>query len=105
MLGTDRIQSDGSVKIKQLPWWRTLWHCEGARNHGLQSVLSRVSLAAYQRVVHPDGLQFSETADSLAKFHCRGFVDPGASSAGCAVGISLGWRHRSGTAGASPLAS
>jgi hypothetical protein len=68
VLGTDRIQSDGSVKIKQLPWWRTLWHCEGARNHGLQSVLSRVSLAAYQRVVHPDGLQFSETAIRLPSF-------------------------------------
>ena len=68
VLGTDRIQSDGSVKIKQLPWWRTLWHCEGARNHGLQSVLSRVSLAAYQTVVQPDGLQFSETAIRLPSF-------------------------------------
>jgi hypothetical protein len=68
VLGTDRIQSDGSVKIKQLPWWRTLWNCEGARNHGLQSVLSRVSLAAYQVVVHPVGLQFSETAIRLPSF-------------------------------------
>jgi hypothetical protein len=68
VLGTDRIQSDGSVKIKLLSWWRTLWHCEGARNHGLQSVLSLVSLPAYQTVVHPDGLQFSETAIRLPSF-------------------------------------
>ena len=44
VLGTDRIQSDGSAKIKQLPWSHTLWHCEGARNHGLQSILCRLSL-------------------------------------------------------------
>ena len=68
VLGTDRIQKDGSVKITQLPWWRTLWHCEGARNHGLQSVLSRLSLRSYQVVVHPDGLQFSETAVRLPSF-------------------------------------
>ena len=68
VLGTDRIQSDGSVKIKQLPWSRTLWHCEGARNHGLQSVLSRLSLRIYQSVVRPDGLQFSETAIRLPSF-------------------------------------
>jgi Dolichyl-phosphate-mannose-protein mannosyltransferase len=68
VLGTDRIQSDGSVKIKQLPWERTLWHCEGARNHGLQSILSRLSLRAYQTVVHPAGLQFSETAIRLPSF-------------------------------------
>jgi hypothetical protein len=68
VLGTDRIQSDGSVQIKQLSWERTLWHCEGARNHGLQSVLSRLSLRAYQMVVHPSGLQFSETAIRLPSF-------------------------------------
>jgi hypothetical protein len=68
VLGTDRIGSDGSVTIKQLPWWRTLWHCEGARNHGLQSVLSRLSLRVYQRVFQPDGLQFSETAIRLPSF-------------------------------------
>jgi Dolichyl-phosphate-mannose-protein mannosyltransferase len=68
VLGTDRIGSDGSVKIKQLPWWRTLWHCEGARNHGLQSVLSRLSLRVYQIVAQPDGLQFSETAIRLPSF-------------------------------------
>lgn len=68
VLGTDRIQSDGSVKVRQLPWWRTLWNCEGARNHGLQSVLSRVSLQVYQALVRPDGLQFSETAIRLPSF-------------------------------------
>ena len=68
VLGTDRIGSDGSVTIKQLPWWRTLWNCEGARNHGLQSVLSRISLRVYQTVVQPDGLQFSETAIRLPGF-------------------------------------
>ena len=68
VLGTDRIGSDGSVMIKQLPWWRTLWHCEGARNHGLQSVLSRLSLRVYQAVVHPSGLQFSEAAIRLPSF-------------------------------------
>lgn len=68
VLGTDRIGSDGSVMIKQLPWWRTLWHCEGARNHGLQSILSRLSLRVYQAVVHPSGLQFSETAIRLPSF-------------------------------------
>jgi hypothetical protein len=68
VLGTDRIQSDGSVTIKQLPWSRTLWHCEGARNHGLQSVLSRLSLRTYQSVIHPQGLQFSETAIRLPSF-------------------------------------
>ena len=67
-MGTDRIQSDGSVKVRQLPWWRTLWNCEGARNHGLQSVLSRVSLQVYQALVRPDGLQFSETAIRLPSF-------------------------------------
>ena len=68
VLGTDRIQSDGSVTIKQLPWSRTLWHCEGARNHGLQSVLSRLSLRIYQSVIRPQGLQFSETAIRLPSF-------------------------------------
>jgi Dolichyl-phosphate-mannose-protein mannosyltransferase len=68
VLGTDRIQSDGSAKIKQLPWSRTLWSCEGARNHGLQSVLSRLSLGVYQAIVHPKGLQFSERAVRLPSF-------------------------------------
>ena len=67
VLGTDRIQSDGSVKIKQLPWWRTLALRRGARNHGLQSVLSRF-VGGTQTVVHPDGLQFSETAIRLPSF-------------------------------------
>jgi hypothetical protein len=66
--GTDRIQSDGSGKIKQLPWSRALWSCEGARNHGLQSILSRLSLGVYQAIVHPKGLQFSETAVRLPSF-------------------------------------
>ena len=104
VLGTDRIGSDGSVMIKQLPWWRTLWHCEGARNHGLQSILSRLSLRVYQAVVHPSGPAVQRDGNSLAKFHRRRFVHPGASSAGCAAGISLGWRRRRGTAGASSMA-
>ena len=68
VLGTDRIQSDGSAKIKQLPWSHTLWHCEGARNHGLQSILCRLSLGVYRAIVRPDGLQFSETAVRLPSF-------------------------------------
>ena len=68
VLGTDRIQSDGSAKIKQLPWWHTLWHCEGARNHGLQSILCRLSLGVYRAIVRPEGLQFSETAVRLPSF-------------------------------------
>ena len=104
VLGTDRIGSDGSVMIKQLPWWRTLWHCEGARNHGLQSVLSRLSLRVYQAVVHPSWAAVQRDGNSLAKFHRRSFVHPGASSAGCAAGISLGWRRRRGSAGASSMA-
>jgi Dolichyl-phosphate-mannose-protein mannosyltransferase len=68
VLGTDRIQSDGSAKIKQLPWSSTLWHCEGARNHGLQSILCRLSLGVYRAIVRPDGLQFSETAVRLPSF-------------------------------------
>jgi hypothetical protein len=68
VLGTERIQRDGSAKVKQLPWSRTLWHCEGARNHGLQSILSRLSLGVYQAIVRPEGLQFSETAVRLPSF-------------------------------------
>jgi Dolichyl-phosphate-mannose-protein mannosyltransferase len=68
VLGTDRIQSDGSAKIKQLPWSHTLWHCEGARNHGLQSILCRLSLGVYRAIVRPEGLQFSETAVRLPSF-------------------------------------
>ena len=68
VLGTDRIQSDGSARIKQLPWWHTLWHCEGARNHGLQSILCRLSLGVYRAIVRPEGLQFSETAVRLPSF-------------------------------------
>ncbi len=68
VLGTDRIQSDGSARIKQLPWSHTLWYCEGARNHGLQSMLCRLSLGIYRAIVRPEGLQFSETAVRLPSF-------------------------------------
>lgn len=68
VLGSERIQSDGSVKINQLPWSRTLWHYEVPTNHGLQSVLCRFSLAVYRAIVRPDGLQFSETALRLPSF-------------------------------------
>ena len=68
VLGSERIQTDGSVSIKQLPWSRTLWHYEVPNNHGLQSILCRLSLAVYRAIVRPDGLQFSETALRLPSF-------------------------------------
>ncbi|HEY5777315.1 MAG TPA: glycosyltransferase family 39 protein, partial [Terrimicrobiaceae bacterium] len=68
VLGSERIQSDGSVKIRQLPWSRTLWHYEVPTNHGFQSILCRLSLAVYRAIVRPDGLQFSETALRLPSF-------------------------------------
>lgn len=68
VLGTERVQSDGSVKIKQLPWSRTLWHYEIPNNHGLQSILCRLSLGVYRAIVRPEGLQFSEAALRLPSF-------------------------------------
>ena len=68
VLGTERIQSDGSMKIKQLPWSRTLWHYEVPTNHGLQSILCRLSLGVYRAILRPEGLQFSETAVRLPSF-------------------------------------
>jgi hypothetical protein len=68
VLGTERVQGDGSVKVKQLPWSRTLWHYEVPTNHGLQSIFSRLSLGAYQAIFRPKGLQFSETALRLPSF-------------------------------------
>ena len=101
VLGTDRIRSDGSVMVKQLPWWRTLWNCEGARNHGLQSILSRVSLQVYQALVRPVGLQFSETAIRLPSFIAGALSIPALALLIARLEISLGWRYRSGAAGAS----
>jgi hypothetical protein len=68
VLGTERVQDDGSMKIKQLPWSRTLWHYEVPTNHGLQSILCRLSLGVYRRIFRPTGLQISETALRLPSF-------------------------------------
>jgi len=68
VLGAYRMKDDGSLTIKQLPWKATLWHYEIPNNHGLQSVLARLSLSAYRAAARPPGLQINEIALRLPSY-------------------------------------
>lgn len=68
ILGSYRVKEDGSVKLKSASWQETLWYYQMPANHGLQTVLSRLSLAGWRAVARPGGLQLSEVAVRLPSY-------------------------------------
>jgi hypothetical protein len=61
-LGTYHVENDGRIKIKSVPWTHTLWYYEMPANHGLQTILSRLSHDTWRVVTRPGGLQLCEPA-------------------------------------------
>lgn len=62
VVGTYQQKDDGTLKFRSLPWTATLWYYQKPTNHILQSALSRLSNAAWQKIARPKGLQFWEPA-------------------------------------------
>ena len=67
IVGGYRIQDDGDVVVKKLPWKVTLWN-SSTTNHIFQSVLSRLSHSTWRAIARPAGLQFSEAASRLPSY-------------------------------------
>lgn len=68
ILGSYRVKDDGSVKLKPTSWEETLWYYQMPANHGLQTILSRLSLEGWRMVVRPGGLPLSEVAVRLPSY-------------------------------------
>ena len=68
IVGGHRIQEDGTVVVKKLPWKVTLWNYSSTTNHIFQSVLSRLSHSAWRTIARPTGLQLSEAATRLPSY-------------------------------------
>jgi hypothetical protein len=66
--GGHRVQEDGTVVVKKLPWKVTLWNYSSTTNHVLQSILSRLSHSAWRTIAQPTGLQLSEAATRLPSY-------------------------------------
>jgi len=60
--GGHRVQDDGTVVVRKLPWKVTLWNYSSTTNHVFQSILSRLSHSAWRAIARPTGLQLSEAA-------------------------------------------
>ena len=67
VLGGYRVQEDGTVELKKLPWKSTLWNYT-TTNHIFQSILARLSHSAWRTLARPTGLQFSEAAVRLPSY-------------------------------------
>ena len=68
IVGGHRVQEDGNVVIKKLPWKVTLWNYSLPTNHIFQSILSRSSHSAWRTIARPTGLQLSEAATRLPSY-------------------------------------
>jgi hypothetical protein len=68
IVGGHRVENDGTVERKNLPWRNTLWNYSSTTNHILQSVLARLSHSAWRTIARPGGLQFSEAAVRLPSY-------------------------------------
>ena len=66
-VGAHRVQDDGTVVVKKLPWKVTLWN-SATTNHIFQSILSRLSHSAWRTMARPTGLQLSEAAARLPSY-------------------------------------
>jgi hypothetical protein len=66
--GGHRVQEDGTVVVKKLPWKVTLWNYSSTTNHVFQSILSRLSHSAWRTIARPTGLQLSEAATRLPSY-------------------------------------
>ena len=67
VIGGYRVQADGTVEVKKLPWKSTLWNYT-TTNHIFQSILARVSHSVWQTIARPTGLQLSEAAVRLPSY-------------------------------------
>ena len=67
VLGGYRVQEDGTVELKKLPWKSTLWNYT-TTNHIFQSILARLSHSVWRTIARPTGLQFSEAAVRLPSY-------------------------------------
>ena len=68
IVGGHRVQDDGTVVAKKLPWKVTLWNYSSTTNHVFQSILSRLSHSAWRTIARPTGLQLSEAATRLPSY-------------------------------------
>ncbi len=62
VVGTWREKANGQLDFKPVSWQNTLWYYQMPANHGMQSILSRLSNETWRNVVRPQGVAFSETA-------------------------------------------
>jgi uncharacterized membrane protein len=68
IVGGYRVQEDGNVVVKKLPWKVTLWNYGLPTNHIFQSILSRSIHSAWRTIARPTGLQLSEAATRLPSY-------------------------------------
>ena len=68
IVGGYRVQEDGNVVVKKLPWKVTLWKYGLPTNHIFQSILSRSIHSAWRTIARPTGLQLSEAATRLPSY-------------------------------------
>lgn len=68
IVGTTKILPDGTARLKALPWTNTFWYYDKPTNHILQSILSRVSNAAWRIFGAGRGREFSEIALRLPAY-------------------------------------
>jgi hypothetical protein len=61
IVGTYRVQEDGSLKLKNVSWRETFFYYKKP-NHMLYSVLARVANDTWRWATRPQGLQFNEVA-------------------------------------------
>lgn len=62
VVGTWREKADGRFAFKPVSWEDTLWYYQMPANHGMQSILSRLSNDAWRTITRPQGVAFSEIA-------------------------------------------
>ena len=67
IVGGHRVQEDGTVVVKRLPWKVTLWNYASTTNHIFQSILSRLSHSAWRTVARPTGTATQRSRHSLAQ--------------------------------------
>ena len=92
IVGGYRVQEDGNVVVKKMPWEVTLWNST-TTNHIFQSILSRSIHSAWRTIARPTGLQLSETAVRL----------PSTFRASSSWASSLYWRRASALRGRARL--
>ena len=68
ILGSYRVDSEGTAKLKEVPWAHTFWYYGKPNNHFLNSIAGRLSNSFWRAVARPEGLQFSEVALRLPAF-------------------------------------